>query len=134
MEIVYALEPQLKAEEFSAVLAACSLGERRPIGDLPRLDRMLREADIIATARHDGTLVGIARAVTDYSYCCYLSELAVDEAHQRKGIGKRLIDEVYKVAGTQTSLFLLAAPDAETYYPRIGMKHMPMCFAIQRAS
>jgi hypothetical protein len=51
MPITYSLEPDLSAEEFRAVLIASTLGERRPVGDLPRLDRMLRQADVIATAR-----------------------------------------------------------------------------------
>ena len=37
-----------------------------------------RAADIIVTARADGLLVGISRAITDHSFCTYLSDLAVD--------------------------------------------------------
>src|SRR6185437_1227200 len=90
MAITYSIEPDLSAEEFRAVLIASTLGERRPVDDLPRLDRMLRQADVVATARDGRRLVGISRAVTDFSYCCYLSDLAVDAAYQRQGIGKRL--------------------------------------------
>ncbi|MDE2447874.1 MAG: GNAT family N-acetyltransferase, partial [Gammaproteobacteria bacterium] len=87
MPIAYSLEPDLSAEEFRAVLIASTLGDRRPVGDLPRLDQMLRQADVIVTARDGRRLVGISRAVTDFCYCCYLSDLAVDAAYQRQGIG-----------------------------------------------
>lgn len=117
----YALEPALSAEEFQSILQSSTLGERRPVYDLPRLDRMLRQAQIIVTARDSGRLVGISRAITDYCYCCYLSDLAVDAAYQRRGIGKRLIEETHQAAGPQAALFLIAAPAAESYYPRIGM-------------
>jgi hypothetical protein len=45
MTIAYALEPNLSVQAFRAVLVASSLGERRPLGDLPRLERMQRAAD-----------------------------------------------------------------------------------------
>lgn len=132
MPIVYSLEPELSAQEFRAVLIASTLAERRPADDLERLQQMLRNADIIVTARDEGRLVGVSRAVTDFSYCCYLSDLAVDVAYQRQGIGKRLIDETRARSDERATLLLVAAPAAETYYPRIGMQHVASCWAIPR--
>jgi ribosomal protein S18 acetylase RimI-like enzyme len=134
MSIAYALEPALSAQEFRDILVASTLAQRRPAGDIERLDRMLRAADVIVTARDGARLVGISRAITDFSYCCYLSDLAVDVAYQRQGIGKRLIDETHRAAGERATLILLAAPAAETYYPAIGMQHMPSCWAIPRSA
>lgn len=131
MPIVYALEPELTAEEFREILIASTLAERRPVDDLLRLDAMLREADVVVTARDGAKLVGISRAITDFSYCCYLSDLAVDSARQKQGIGKRLIDETHKAAGLHTGLFLVSAPAAVDYYPKIGMKPFP-CFGIKK--
>lgn len=132
MTIAYALEPDLSAEEFRAILVASTLAPRRPADDLGRLDRMLRNADVVVTARDGKRLVGISRAVTDFSYCCYLSDLAVDAAYQRQGIGKRLITETHQAAGEQTTLILVAAPAAEGYYPRIGMEQRPSCWTLRR--
>jgi predicted N-acetyltransferase YhbS len=132
MAITYALEPDLPAADFRAILIASTLGERRPIDDFGRLDRMLREADLIVTARDGKRLVGISRALTDFSYCCYLSDLAVDVAYQGQGIGRGLIAETHRSAGELTSLILLAAPKAESYYPHIGMKQRPSCWTLAR--
>ena len=132
MPIRYILEPELSADEFRAVLLASTLAERRPAGDLPRLGKMLKEADVVVTARHDGRLIGIARAITDYSYCCYLSDLAVDVAYQRQGIGRQLIEETHKAAGKITTLILVAAPAAESYYPKVGMQQLKSAWAIPR--
>ena len=132
MPLSYATEPDLSAQAFHDVLVASSLAERRPVDDLDRLAQMLRHADIVVTARDAGRLVGVSRAITDFSYCCYLSDLAVDAAYQRQGIGKRLIDETHACAGASTTLILLAAPAAADYYPRIGMTHMAHCWAIPR--
>jgi ribosomal protein S18 acetylase RimI-like enzyme len=132
MAIVYAIEPDLSAEEFRAVLIASTLGERRPVDDLPRLHKMLRNADIIVTARDGGRLVGVSRAISDFVYCSYLSDLAVDAAYQRQGIGKRLIEETRAKTGDGVALILVAAPAAESYYPHIGMKQHKSCWIIPR--
>jgi predicted N-acetyltransferase YhbS len=132
VSIEFALEPQLSAAEFQAVLVASTLAARRPTQDLARLDKMLRQADIVVTARDSERLVGISRAITDFAYCCYLSDLAVAGKYQSQGIGKRLIAETHHAAGYDTTLILLAAPAAEGYYPKIGMNHLASCWAIPR--
>jgi ribosomal protein S18 acetylase RimI-like enzyme len=94
---------------------------------------MLAHADIIVTARNSqGLLVGVSRAITDFSYCTYLSDLAVDVALQRQGIGRELIRRTHLAAGLHTSLTLVAAPQAETYYTHIGMLRHESCWRIAR--
>ncbi|MCA9266404.1 MAG: GNAT family N-acetyltransferase, partial [Planctomycetales bacterium] len=80
------------------------------------------------TARDNGRLVGVSRAITDFSYCVYLSDLAVDEAYQRQGIGKALLRQTHEAAGLNTTLILLAAPKAASYYPHIGMESHNSCW------
>lgn len=121
MTIAYQLEPNLSPDEFIDVLVRSTLAERRPI-DQPEVIRgMLEHADLVVTARAEGRLVGVSRAITDFNYCTYLSDLAVDQTYQRCGIGRELIRRTHEAAGTNTSLILLAAPKARTYYPHIGM-------------
>jgi ribosomal protein S18 acetylase RimI-like enzyme len=134
MSITYTVEPNLSADEFRAILIASTLAERRPVNDTPRLEKMLRHADLIVTARDGERLVGISRAITDFSYCCYLSDLAVDVAYQRQGIGKRLIEETRARAGDSATLILISAPAAEAYYPKIGMKPVTSCWTIPKSS
>lgn len=131
--IEYSLEPQLSVEEFVAVLQRSTLAERRPVGDASTVGGMLAHADVIVTARDSqGLLVGVSRAITDFSYCTYLSDLAVDVTFQRRGIGRELIRRTHLAAGLKTSLILLAAPKAESYYPHIGMQHHHSCWRIER--
>jgi len=132
MKVVYSLEPDLSPQEFRDVLVASKLAERRPADDLERLNRMLRHADLVVTARVGGRLVGVSRAITDFAFCCYLSDLAVDVTLQRQGIGKRLIEETHSHAGRQASLILIAAPAAEGYYPKVGMHQVRSCWWIPR--
>ncbi|AEI49079.1 GNAT family N-acetyltransferase [Runella slithyformis] len=127
--ISYQLEKELSVEEFKSVLERSTLGERRPISDTERLAAMLANADLIVTARDNGLLVGVSRAMTDFAFCTYLSDLAVDETYQKKGIGKELIRQT-QLAAPQAKLILLSAPKAVEYYPKIGMKHHAHCYFI----
>ena len=91
---------------------------------------MCRHANLIVTARYEGQLVGIARSLSDFTYCTYLSDLAVDLNFQKKGIGKQLIEETRKQA-PQGTIILLAAPAAIDYYPKIGMEQYEFCFRLK---
>src|SRR5262249_13550691 len=106
--------------------------ERRPVGEPETIRGMLEHADVIVTARLEGLLVGISRSITDYSYCTYLSDLAVDRAHQGQGIGRELIRRTHEAAGLGTTLILLAAPLARTYYPHVGMSAHDSCWILPR--
>jgi ribosomal protein S18 acetylase RimI-like enzyme len=130
--ITYQLEPDLSPAEFVDVLVRSTLAERRPIDDPRAIQGMLKNADLIVTARSDGRLVGVSRAVTDFHYCLYLSDLAVDEAFQGRGIGRELIHRTHLAAGLETQLTLLAAPKAQTYYPHIGLARHDSCWIIPR--
>jgi predicted N-acetyltransferase YhbS len=127
--IICKVESSLDPSEFIDILKRSTLGERRPVDDLDRINEMCKNANLIITARLDGKLIGVARSITDFVYCTYLSDLAVDEEYQKKGIGKKLIEETKKQA-PQAKLILLSAPAAVDYYPKIGMKKHEHCFIL----
>lgn len=141
MDVAYRQET-VSAAEFAELLERSGLAARRPVDDRARLQRMIDHADLIVTARigaarigagDNGRLVGIARSLTDWSYAAYLSDLAVDAAYQKKGIGKRLIAETRRLAGEEAMLLLVAAPDAAGYYDGIGMARSDRAFLYPRA-
>ena len=132
MNTVYAREDYLGADDYIDIVRKSGLN--RPIEDRDRVERMLAHANLIVTARQDGRLVGFARSLTDFCFCCYLSDLAVDKACQGQGIGKRLIEETKKAAGGEiTTTLLLSAPGALTFYQGIKMPQLDNCFAYRRA-
>lgn len=131
MNTIYAREDDLGADEYIDVVAKSGLN--RPITDRARVEKMLANANLILTARQDGKLVGFARSVTDFCFCCYLSDLAVDKACQGQGIGRRLIEETRTAAGGPiTTTLLLSAPTAMTYYEGIKMPKADNCFLYRR--
>ncbi len=120
MEIRYETQRAITEAEFIDVLRRSTLAERRPVEDAECIRAMLRHANLLCTAWAGELLVGVARSVTDFQYCCYLSDLAVDVAHQKHGIGRKLIELTRARLGPRANLILLAAPKAEGYYPKIG--------------
>ncbi|RFZ94479.1 GNAT family N-acetyltransferase [Mucilaginibacter conchicola] len=127
--VVYQRELTLSSEEFVDVLQRSTLAERRPVDDPERIEAMLQNANLIITARVDGKLVGVSRALTDFAFCTYLSDLAVDEDYQKQGIGAKLIYETKKHS-IKAKLILLAAPKAVNYYPKTGMTGFSHCFLL----
>lgn len=122
MKIHYETSRAISAEQFIDVLKRSTLAERRPVDDLQCIQAMLQHANLLCTAWDGAKLVGVARSVTDFEYCCYLSDLGVDERYQRQGIGKELIKLTQSKLGSKAKLILLSAPKAETYYPKVGFE------------
>jgi len=104
----------------------------RPTHDVARIEKMFAHANLVVTAWEGETLVGVCRALTDFSYCCYLSDLAVNKSHQGQGIGQQLIEQVKQKIGDQVALILLSASSAMSYYPRIGFENIENGFIIKR--
>lgn len=122
MNIRYSTNAAITEAQFIDVLRRSTLAERRPIDDAECIQAMLHHADLLCTAWHSELLVGVARSVTDFAYCCYLSDLAVDEKYQKHGIGRALIELTRGQLGPRALLILLAAPKAEGYYPKLGFQ------------
>ena len=132
MTVGYTVEAEISADEFVEILRRSGLAERRPVEQLDRIRRMVENANLIVCAREDGRLVGLARSVTDFAYCCFLSDLAVDRACQRRGVGRELIRITRQTAGEECTLLLLSAPAAMDFYAKLGMRRAGNAWAIDR--
>ena len=132
----YALEPALSAQEFRRVLVESGLASIRPVGDLERLQAMLSSAQLVVTARLDQPgrpLVGVARTITDFAWCAYLSDLAVVKSAQGLGIGRGLLDATRAHCGPSAALILSSVPEAVPFYERAGMERIADAFWYRRA-
>ncbi|HSI84293.1 MAG: GNAT family N-acetyltransferase [Candidatus Methylacidiphilales bacterium] len=134
MEITYEHSRRISAKEFRDVLERTTLGVRRPLDDEECLNAMLSNADLVCTSWAGDRLIGVARSVTDFVYCCYLSDLAVDEKFQGRGVGRRLIRLTQSRLGPRAKIILLAAPGAQSYYPHIGMEQHPSAWVVPSQS
>ncbi|UAY54684.1 GNAT family N-acetyltransferase [Arachidicoccus terrestris] len=130
MPIIYAINKIIPIDTIIEVFD--SSGINRPTGDMKRIESMFKAADLTVSAWDGDQLVGIARSLTDFCYCCYLSDLAVRKEYQHEGIGKELVRRTRLEIGPQSMLLLLAAPSAVAYYPKLGMEKMDRAFIFNR--
>lgn len=128
MQIVYKSDITPSTEVIISLYN--SSGLNRPTADTERITTMYVNSNLIITAWDNDKLIGIARSLTDFCYCCYLSDLAVKEEYKYKGIGRKLIQMTKEIIGDQTMLLLLAAPSAMEYYPKIGFEKVQNGFII----
>lgn len=119
MNISYVINHDVKPAELATLFE--NSGISRP-KDITRISKMITNANLIIAARENRKLVGVLRAFTDFSYSCYVSDLAVDCKYQNKGIGKELIHIAHKTLGNKVMILLLSSPEADSFYPRIGFK------------
>jgi len=128
--ITYRTDYVPDVSEFRSVLERSGLAERRPVKDDDALRKMLEHANLTVTAWSDQKLIGVSRSLTDYSFCCYLSDLAVDREYQKLGIGSKMIDKTKEQLDKSCSIILLSAPKAVKFYERIGLSPHPAAFVI----
>lgn len=130
MVITYKSNERIEPHELAELFK--NSGINRPVGDLPRLKKMLDNSNILVTAWDGEKLVGIARGLTDFGYCCYLSDLAVHKDYQEQGIGQDLVNKVLEIIGEESMLLLLSSPNAMDYYPKIGFEKAGNAWIIHR--
>jgi N-acetylglutamate synthase-like GNAT family acetyltransferase len=130
MELIYRIDITPETDQIIDVYN--SSGINRPTVDKERIKKMYDNSNLIVTAWDNDKLVGISRSLTDYCYCCYLSDLAIRKDYQKRGIGKNLIEITKNEIGEQTALILLSAPIAMDYYPKVGFQKIDNAYLIKR--
>ena len=128
--IAYRTGNDLDLDAVIELYVDSTLGERRPVSERSRMQRMLEHANLVVTAWDGARMVGISRSLTDFVYATYLSDLAVRKSYQRTGIGRELV-RLTRDAAPRAMLILLAAPAAEKYYPHIGFEHHPQAWILR---
>jgi GNAT superfamily N-acetyltransferase len=134
MSVTYTINRPISHLQFIDVLNRSTLGARRPTDDHDCMQGMLDHSNLVVCAWDNDSLIGIARSVTDFHFCCYLSDLAVDRKYQRQGIGIELQKMTLRQLGPNCNIILLAAPAATTYYPHIGYEKHDSCWILQRSA
>jgi len=119
-----------KAAEICTLYDSAAL--IRPTDDPERITAMYKKSNLVITVWDGDTLVGSARSITDFRYCCYLADLAIKKEYQHLGIGKRLLAMTREAISEECMLLLLATPEAMDYYPKLGMEKVDNGFIYKR--
>lgn len=128
--ITYQIETDLSVQEYIDILNNSGLGKRRPMDDSDHLKRMILGSNMILTAREDGELVGILRALSDFCYRTFIADLAVKKERQGKGIGRNLIQKAREIS-PESRFFLFSAEDAEGFYQKLGFQLHERCYQLK---
>lgn len=131
MSIEYKINSPITTDQFIDLLRSTTLGKRRPVDDRECIEGMLNHSNLTISAWDQGKLVGVARSMTDFHFACYLSDLAVDEAYQKQGIGKTLQELTQQQLGPKCKIVLIAAPSAYAYYGQIGYTQNDRCWLLE---
>ena len=131
MNIEYRDDAVISVDEAIDLYNRSTLGERRPVERPDIFEGMLSNANLTLTAWDGSRLIGISRSLTDFTYVTYLADLAVDALYQKRGIGKRLIEETRRRLKPECMIVLLAAPAANEYYAKQGFEHNPRAWVLR---
>lgn len=117
---------RLTAEEYIDFLKRTDLGSQYPRERFEqRIERLLKNASISLAARDEaGRLVGALLGLTDFAYWLYVTDLGVDRACQRQGIGRALMKAALEAAGGEKDIavYLIANENAMPFYEKLGME------------
>lgn len=119
-------EERLASEEYIAFLKRTDLGSQYPKERFEeRISKLVTTVSISLVARNeDDQIVGVLFGLTDFAYWLYVTDLGVDRAYERQGIGKQLMKTAHNLAGGEKNIavYLIANENAVPFYEKIGMK------------
>ena len=119
-------EERISAEEYIDFLKRTDLGSQYPEERFEeRIRKLVRTVSISLVARNEkGTAVGVLFGLTDFAYWLYITDLGVDRAYERQGIGRQLMKAAHTIAGGEKDIavYLIANENAVPFYEKLGMK------------
>lgn len=125
MDTITIREERISREEYIDFLKRSDLGAQYPKERFEeRIGRLVANVSISLVARNEaGTAVGVLLGLTDFAYWLYITDLGVDRAYERQGIGSRLVKTAHDLAGGEKdiAIYLIANEDAVPFYEKLGM-------------
>lgn len=124
-QIIYKVNHSISVDDFLNLINQSPLDTLVPSDNLALLDSMLNNADLLISAWVDEQLVGFARGITDFSFCCYISEIAVDSEYLHQGVGKHLLRLTAEELPPECQIIFRSTPDSQNTYPKLGFTPIP---------
>ena len=125
MNITYKQE-RLTPDEYIDFLKRTDLGSQYPKEHFAeRIQKLVQNVSISIVARNEqGIIVGVLFGLTDFAYWLYVTDLGVDRAYTKQGIGKKLMQTAHQIAGGEKDIavYLVANENAIGFYEKLGMK------------
>ncbi len=131
-DITYKTNKKLKIDDIVELFYNSGYLPLKDMSNLKRIEKMFDNANLVVSAWHGKTLIGISRSLCDFSYACYLSDICVHKQYRKFNIGRKLIEITKEEAGNECKLILHSNAEAIDFYEKIGMNRISNAFIIQR--
>lgn len=119
-------EERITADEYIGFLKRTDLGSQYPQERFrDRIEKLVKNALISLIARNsDGLIIGVLFGLSDFAYWLFITDLGVDRAYEKQGIGTRLIKTAHQLAGGEKDIavYLVANENAIPFYEKLGME------------
>ena len=119
-------QERISAEEYIDFLKRTDLGMQYPRERFhDRIPRLLQKASVSLTVRNDEQrLIGVLLGLTDFAYWLFITDMGVDRAYERRGIGSRLMRTALEIAGGEKDIavHLVANENAVPFYEKLGLQ------------
>ena len=116
---------RITTKEYIDFLKRTDLGSQYPKERFnERIEKLVNSVSISLIARNkEGKVVGTLFGITDFAYWLFITDLGVDRAYERQGIGRALVEKAHEIAGGKKdiALYLVANEGAIPFYQKIGM-------------
>jgi ribosomal protein S18 acetylase RimI-like enzyme len=116
----------ISAEEYIDFLKKSDLGQQYPKENfVNRINTLVKNVQISLVVRNaENKIIGVCFGLTDFAYWLLLTDLGVDRAYGRKGIGKILVETAHELAGGEKNIVLCAYVNdkAIPFYEKLGMR------------
>ena len=86
--------------------------------------KLLTGSDLVITTRENGRLVGFLTAISDGAMHAFITLVEVLESHQRKGIGRRLMELAISNFKGYYDIVLITDPDKGEFYKKLGFREI----------
>ena len=90
--------------------------------DLGDLENAFRHSAFCWFGYEQGKLIAVARAISDMTWCSYLSDVAVAPDRQGKGYGRQLMEAVREELLPYGKIFIYSAPDKIGFYQSLAFE------------
>lgn len=121
----YSLEVATTVDQQALLGLYTAVGWSAYTNEPGKLAAAIAGSDFVVTAVENKTLIGLARCVSDDVSIAYIQDILVHPDHQRKGIGKALVEAVlHRYAHVRQKVLLTDdRPEQLRFYETLGFRN-----------